>query len=70
MLKRAIKHEFTSLVLETSAKLRSMYAVLGRNQRKFAKYNDIYHRWKSVYDTEMLGSELYAQLIAQYERTK
>jgi hypothetical protein len=47
-----------------------MYAVLGRNQRKFAKYNDIYHRWKSVYDTEMLGSELYAQLIAQYERTK
>jgi hypothetical protein len=70
VLKRAIKHEFTSLVLETTSKLRSMYAILGRNQRKFAKYNDIYHRWKSVYDTEMLGAELYAQLIAQYERTK
>lgn len=70
VLKRAMKHEFTSLVLETSAKLRSMYAVLYRNQKKFDKYNEIYHRWKSVYDTEMLGSELYAQLIAQYERTK
>ena len=66
ILKKAIKYEFTDIVVDTSKVLRLHYGGLIGDRKKFNKYNELFYEYEQIWKAENLAEEYYTEIILSY----
>lgn len=66
LLRQAEKYEFTLLCMDVASYLRIQYGLRESNDRKFREANQLFSRFKAIYEAESLAEELYTDLIVSY----
>lgn len=70
LLKQAIQYEFTNLVMEVTSFLRIQFALHESNDKKYNETNEVFKRYRDIYDAECLAEERYTLLVAKHINTK
>lgn len=62
-LKKAIKFEFTDIVLALAKELRMHYGTITGDKKKYRKLNDIVKKYTIIYEAELKVEAFYSELI-------
>lgn len=66
LLKQAMQYEFTHLVMEVTSFLRIQFALHEANDKKYIETNQVFKRYREIYDAECLAEERYTLLVAKH----
>ena len=66
ILPKAIKYEFTDIVLDVSRSLRYHYGIFEQNLKRFDYYNALAKKYFEISQAENLAEELYIALVSKY----
>lgn len=69
-LRRALKYEFTDIVLTLANELRYHYGVMQGNKRKFREYNLLVKKYSEIQQVELKLEERYTQLGMHFSASK
>jgi hypothetical protein len=70
VLKRAINHEFTDIIVECSLYLRQYYAVYLGNEDKFNYYDNLFKNHQAIQNAENLAEEIYLRVTLPFFKEK
>ncbi|MEL6864567.1 MAG: hypothetical protein AAFP19_09115 [Bacteroidota bacterium] len=70
ILQKAIRYEFTELIIPISQMLRLHYGTRVGNYKKFVHYDELFKKYEKVWQAEQLSEELYTRLIIEYVNNK
>jgi hypothetical protein len=66
LLKHAERFNFTLLCMDIASYLRIQYGLRESNDHKYNETDQLFIHFRSLYDAECLGEQLYTQLIVRY----
>lgn len=69
-IKKAIKFDFTDIILSLAKELRMHYGTIEGERRKYEKYNSLVNKYSKVYNAELLAEEYYSDLIINFVNSR
>ncbi len=63
---KAIKYDFTDLVLDTARQLRIHHGLYERNRKKYEEYDNVATKYEQIFNAEMLAEKAYTKFILDY----
>lgn len=66
LLRQAEKYDFTLLAMDIASYLRTQYGLRESNDRKFREAQELFEKYRLIYDAENQAEVLYTTLIVRY----